>query len=135
MNSASGPQLQNTCIFVRGTLKQSDHKTDCISFETNKQAEEYLQKVIGWLDEVFVEQIEPKRGDKVIVWDDENSKKERIFLTKIDGSCFPYVTVFIHDEEKFKTGLTFDTEMFTGIQPLTNSGYNPDTKIYEGELS
>lgn len=136
VNSASEPQLQNTCIFVRGTLKQSDHKTDCISFKTNNQAEEYLQKVIGWLDEVFSNPVEPKRGDLVEVWDsDIKDISKRIFLAKIDGACFPYITVFKHDEEKFKTGINFDTEIFTNMKPITKQCYNHDTKIYEGVIN
>ena len=131
----AGPQLQNDCIFVRGYEIKSNHKTDYIQFDTNKQAEEYLQKVIGWLDEVFVKPVEPKRGDYVFVNDKRMPDEKRIFLAKMEGSSFPYICVLYEDQKRFLNGEPFNLSSWEHIEPITKSGYNPDTKIYEGELS
>jgi hypothetical protein len=45
-----------------------------------------------------------KRGDKVLVWhNDENNAIEYIFLAKIEGSFFPYIVKTSNSEVKFNT--------------------------------
>lgn len=51
----------------------------------------------------------PKRGDVVLVRDfDYKDWVERIFLTEIEGSKFPYICVFC-EEENYKNGEKFNT--------------------------
>lgn len=130
-----GPDLQDESISIRGKILKTDHRTYCLILDTQQHAEEYLQKVISWLDEVFVKKVEPKRGDYVEVWDNNTCEYKRIFLAKIEGSEYPYVCVHGEDEKKYLNGIPFDYSVYKYMQPLTKSGYNPDTKIYEGELS
>ena len=129
------PSMGACYLYLRGENKRYYHETNCRLFDTNQQAEEYLQKVIGWLDEVFVKPVEPKRGDRVEVWNDSVCFAKLIFLAKIEGSKYPYICVDHHDEGNFLNGLSFDCTVWKHMKPLTKSGYNPDTKIYEGELS
>ena len=52
-------------IWLRGCNSEYDNITVCLVTESEQQAEEYLQKVIGWLNDVFYKEVEPKRGDVV----------------------------------------------------------------------
>jgi hypothetical protein len=60
-----------------------------------------------------------KRGDKVLVWDDDESRaKERIFLTKIEGAIHPYVCVHKGYESAFLEGKLFHTYSYENCKPL-----------------
>ena len=50
----------------------------------------------------------PQRGDEVLVWDgDETDAVKRIFLTYIEGTKYPVITVINGDEELYKNGDMF----------------------------
>lgn len=67
------------------------------------------------LPEVF----EPKRGDRVLVWDDNESKAcERIFLTEIKGSYHPFIIIYKPDEKKFLNGEKFEFMAYKNIKPI-----------------
>jgi hypothetical protein len=55
--------------------------------------EPYESEVI----ELPIEEPEFKRGDKVLVWDNDDVISERIFLAKIEGALFPYI---VKDSDK-----------------------------------
>jgi hypothetical protein len=66
-----------------------------------------------------IEKFKPKRGDKVLVWDDEEQNaNECIFLTKIEGSKYPYVCVSLAHEEAFINGSIFSFVGWKNIKPL-----------------
>lgn len=62
---------------------------------------------------------DPKRGDRVLVWnDDEKLKRERTFVTEIEGASSPYVYVIKGNEEKFLTNKEFLVMNYRNIEPL-----------------
>jgi hypothetical protein len=60
-----------------------------------------------------------KRGDKVLVWYDESYACERIFLTKIEGTIYPYICVSKSRESDFLEGTVFN------ITPWKNCKHAP----------
>jgi hypothetical protein len=62
---------------------------------------------------------QPKRGDRVLVWDDdEKLTEERIFLAEIKGSILPIVTVTFDYENDFKKENEFETTEWKNMKPL-----------------
>ena len=50
----------------------------------------------------------PKRGNEVLVWDDnQRNAVKRIFLAYIKGTKYPVITVINGDEELYKNGDMF----------------------------
>ena len=71
------------------------------------------------IDQFFMK-TEFKRGDKVLVRDSEESKwTERIYLTTIEGSCFPYITVAEMHAKYFEEGKEFGTSSWKYIKPIS----------------
>jgi hypothetical protein len=60
---------------------------------------------------------QPKRGDKVLVWDD-NNYCERIFLAEIKKSKYPIVTVNYHYEKDFLNDDVFCVVCYKHMKPL-----------------
>ena len=60
---------------------------------------------------------QPQRGDKVLVWDD-NNYCERIFLAEIKKSKYPIVTVHHHYEKDFLNDDVFSVVCFKYMKPL-----------------
>lgn len=126
------PDLYKNEIFLRGASTVDNHITCCIKFDTEQQAGEYLQKVIGWFDDVFYKEVEPKRGDEVFVSTHDEEPEKRIFITKIEGALEPIICVNKNDEERFKNGEKFHISAWERIVSSNQSGYNPETKTYRG---
>ena len=62
---------------------------------------------------------QPKRGDRVLVWDNDESKaEERIFLAEIKGSSYPIRTVASDCENDFKEEIEFETTEYKKMKPL-----------------
>jgi hypothetical protein len=61
---------------------------------------------------------QPKRGDRVLVWDSDEKPKERIFLAEIKGSVSPIVTVPKAHEVYFKNNETFGVTQYKHMKPL-----------------
>jgi hypothetical protein len=62
---------------------------------------------------------QPKRGDRVLVWDSEgNDLKERIFLIKIESAIYPIITVGIKYGNEFNNGEKFGIECYKHMKPL-----------------
>jgi hypothetical protein len=77
------------------------------------------------------EKFKPKRGDKVLVWDDnEENAKECIFLTEIEGAKFPYICVNTISEEAFINGNTFHPTFWKNIKPLPIIEIPKDTLVW-----
>lgn len=73
----------------------------------------------------------PKRGDEVLVWDeDESNAEKRIFLSYIEGAMYPVQVVSIEEEKKFKNGKTFAHYSFKHFKPI-NTELNELRKKYE----
>jgi hypothetical protein len=82
-------------------------------------------KVVGTLYEHLFKQwqkeakFSPKRGDRVLVWDDENEEiVERFFLTEIKGTKYPFNVVRIEYENEFINNKIFDTTCYKHMKPL-----------------
>lgn len=61
----------------------------------------------------------PKRGDRVLVWDDsEDLARDFIFLEYIKGSNYPYIVVSKSNEENFIKNIDFGTSVFKHMKPL-----------------
>jgi hypothetical protein len=62
---------------------------------------------------------QPKRGDRVLVWDnDEKLAEEIIFLAEIKGSEYPIITVHNADKKRFIIGETFSILTYKHMKPL-----------------
>lgn len=74
--------------------------------------------------ELVIEQLKkqtfkPKRGDRVLVWDDEEENAiERIFITKIENAKFPYICVSKNSEEVFINGGIFSICEWINMKPI-----------------
>lgn len=74
---------------------------------TLKTVQESVVKIID-LD--YTANRKPKRGDTVLVWDeDEKDAEPRIFITEIEGARYPICCVDIAYVDKFNAGKGFDT--------------------------
>ena len=60
----------------------------------------------------------PKRGDRVLVWDNEGDERERIFITQIEGDIYPYVAVNFLLEGNFIRGEKFTTVGWKNMKPI-----------------
>ena len=89
-------------------------------FEQIEFKEEMLGEIVPPSKVTIVEtEWKPKRGDRVLVWDDvESAAKERIFLSEIEGSWFPIIVVAPNEEYKFIQGEEFLTSAYRQMKPL-----------------
>jgi hypothetical protein len=73
----------------------------------------------------------PKRGDKVLVWDnkDENAE-ERIFLAEIVGAISSYICVCHGDEEMFKKDKKFGLIAWENMKPISEKVIEKDTLVW-----
>jgi hypothetical protein len=61
---------------------------------------------------------QPKRGDRVLVSNLNDNEVELIFVTKIEGSHYPYVVVNPLSEDDFYNNLQFNTSCYKHMKPL-----------------
>jgi hypothetical protein len=61
---------------------------------------------------------QPKRGERVLVWDDWDEPKERIYLTYSKGERYPYRVVSVGDEDKFNKNELFESCAYQHMKPL-----------------
>jgi hypothetical protein len=111
------------------------------SFFTDSGYHYPAELVIAQLEkqETENETFKPKRGDRVLVWDnDEEYAKERIFLCEINGAKRPYVCVEKRDEQLFEEGKPFSAFEWENMKPLPKKVIEKDTlvwcKNYENNL-
>ncbi len=106
-------------------LSKEDLKYCTISLDSvfyNKLRKEL--KVVGTLYEHLFNQwqkeseFSPKRGDRVLVWNDNDDPIERIFLAKIKGLHDPIIFVAGGYEDLFKNNELFDNAQFQHMKPL-----------------
>ena len=86
----------------------NDNYLDFKELTTEQFIEMFDKKETEW---------QPKRGDKVLVWDD-NNYCERIFLAEIKKSEYPIVTVHHHYEIDFLNDDVFSVVCFKHMKPL-----------------
>jgi hypothetical protein len=91
--------------------------------------------------DLVIEQLEkqetfkPKRGDKVLVWDNEEEKaQERIFLTEIEGASQPYICVLPVNEKDFINGGIFSICEWINMKPLPEKEIAKDTLVWCKDL-
>jgi hypothetical protein len=85
-------------------------------FDTDSKYHYPADLVIAQLEN---ETFKPKRGDRVLVWDDEEENAiECIFLTEIEGALYPYTSVANEYEEDFINGDIFHTNTWKNIKPI-----------------
>jgi hypothetical protein len=100
-------EIQNNKFVYIGTIQKGEGET---ILSTDQFIELFDKKETEW---------QPKRGDRVLVWDDEESKaRERIFLVELKGAEFPIVTVTIDTIDKFKNGHPFNITLYQHMKPL-----------------
>lgn len=81
-------------------------------------------KVVGTLYEHLFNQwqkekeFSPKRGDRVLVWNDEEKPEERIFIAEIKGCVNPILVVHPEYENEFKNKEWFKITEFEHMKPL-----------------
>jgi hypothetical protein len=81
--------------------------------------------------EIENEIFKPKRGDRVLVWDnDKEYAEERIFLTEIEGAVNSYVCVVGTDEKLFEEGKTFQIYVWRHIKLLPKKVIPKDTLVW-----
>lgn len=62
---------------------------------------------------------QPKRGDRILVWDnEESSAEEKIFLVEIKGCKLPIRVVAPDEETKFLQGQIFSSSGYKHMKPL-----------------
>ena len=63
----------------------------------------------------------PKRGDEVLVWDEDESNQEKvIYLATIEGAKYPIVSVTPMDERRYRTGQPFLTDLWPNMKPIVS---------------
>lgn len=101
-------------------LKKVTNNLDTVFY--NKLRKEL--KVSGTLYEHLFNQwqkeaeFSPKRGDRVLVWDDNDDPIERIFLAKIEGAKNPIVVVNGEYKNEFQNNQLFDSSQYEHMKPL-----------------
>jgi hypothetical protein len=119
--------------FIGKELKIISYDKYFNSFHTDSDWHYPTDLVIEQLEkqETEIETFKPKRGDKVLVWDYyEEYAEERIFLTEIEGTEYPYVCVNKDTEEHFINGNVFDTTKWKNIKPLPKKEIPKDTLVW-----
>ena len=122
-------EIQNNQFVYMGTIQKGEEETiltteQFIELFDKKETEphicKYCQAETTQDDETCYAkptEWQPKRGDKVLVWDD-NNYCERIFLAEIKKSEYPIVTVHHHYEKDFLNDDVFSVVCFKQMKPL-----------------
>ena len=101
------------------------------SFFTDSGFHYAADLVIAQLEKQENETFNPKRGDRVLVWDsEEGNAQERIFLCEIEGASYPYFCVINGEEEYFINGNLFKTTKWKNIKPLPKKEIPKDTLVW-----
>ena len=128
------PDFCHDHICLRGKNKKYDHDTICITFNTKKDAAAYLEKIIGWLDDVFSVVHEPKYGEKAKFLDMDFFAKEKweigIFLFKNKDNDIYYVPM--EEEEEFLASRPFNTKHACRMEAIFQSRYDEKSNQYYG---
>jgi hypothetical protein len=63
----------------------------------------------------------PKRGDEVFVWDENESRKYKvIYIATIEGARYPIVAVHLIHEDRYRTGQPFDVIHWANMKPIVS---------------
>lgn len=69
--------------------------------------------------ELPIEYTLPQVGERILVWDDnENKKKERLFLAYIPQAVYSVICVADHHEERFRVGVGVSISSFKNWSPI-----------------
>ena len=117
--------------FIGKELKIQHYHENYNCFDTDLCYSYPADLVIEQLKKQENETFKPKRGDKVLVWyDNEDTAEERIFLCEIEGTKHPYICVSIGDEKDFINGNVFSTCEWKNIKPLPIIEIPKDTLVW-----
>ena len=90
-------------------------KWDTVSYDNSGNTCRWIAKK----DVKILKEAQISRGDRVLVWDDnEEVKKERIYLTSIEGLVYPHIVVSENHEDKFKQGEEVLIQNCKHMEPL-----------------
>lgn len=90
-------------------------KWDTVSYDNSGNTCWWIAKK----DVKILKEAQISRGDRVLVWDDnEEVKKERIYLTSIEGLVYPHIVVSENHEDKFKQGEEVLIQNCKHMEPL-----------------
>lgn len=85
------------------------------------KVEDNLEKAKDWLKNHPEKPWEPEYGEMVLVWankEEEETARERIYLTTIKNTYSPFFCVDRGYEDRFRNGLRFSTNKWDNIKPL-----------------
>jgi hypothetical protein len=99
-------EIQNNIFVYLGTIQKGEEE---IILTTEQFIELFDKKETEW---------QPKRGDRVLVSNLNDNEVELIFVTKIEGSHYPYVVVNPLSEDDFYNNLQFNTSCYKHMKPL-----------------
>lgn len=127
------PAESKDIIYLRDKRSKYNNWIEQFVFDTEQEAQEYLEKVVYRLDDEFVGDTEPKEGDVVevkcngsIVWD----KRPFLFKDK-NGKIY-----CVNDCDKYNYYYNegdYGVSSWDKMQPIKQSLYNPETEIWEWE--
>jgi hypothetical protein len=87
---------------------------DCHTYARNERYD-FCKQYIAEHEE---KAMEPKRGDRVLVWDDNEGRAEkRIYLANVGGT-YPIISVFSGDESYFPGG-SYRTSIWAHMKSLS----------------
>jgi len=101
-------------------------------FENFSNYPEFLKPVFENTSTEPKEEWQPKRSDRVLVWDNcEKDAVERIFLAEIKGIKYPIITVHLGQENFFIENQEFSTNNFKHMKPLPIAPTKPEKTFKE----
>lgn len=95
-----------TCVDINGFTVKIEFPSNPTSYSICCNPENW--EPVQWI---------PKRGEKVLV-SSGRVYLERIFLTTIEGSRYPYICVTKDAEQKYLDGQTFTFHQWINIKPI-----------------
>ena len=115
--------------FIGEDLKIKNYYEFKNCFDTDSKHHYPADLVISQLEKQ--ETFKPKRGDKVLVWgNNEKHAEERIFVCEIEGSTYPYICVLTAEEKDFINGGIFSTTLWKNMKPLPEKEIAKDTLVW-----
>jgi len=125
------PALQNSHIFLRGGDYIRDNDISCITFYTEQEATEYMEKIIEWLDEVFYPGSRKLKRGSVI---NHPYTKEQAYFVGDLGEDVQFRYVVASNINYDVPSIYTDIKIWEHISKTKNGGYDKDKNEYYGEI-
>lgn len=106
--------------YIKGRVYTCDNE-GCLTDETGDEFHGWFKSEAKLYFKPYEPNEQPKTGDKVICWDEDEDEAEKfIFFTKLEGD-FPYVVFYEdHDYDEFKKGYLFKCTSYKNMKALPN---------------